>query len=103
MMKATISLTVLAIGALTLSACAPTGGPRPRPVSQQVAASPSDRLVAAIETEGCLLTASNVGAVLLRSNLTQADLTTLTPQLAAAGRAEVSGEGTIRVLSNNCI
>ena len=96
-------LSLLALGALALSACAPTMGARPLPVGQAATAAPADRLVAAIETEGCLLTRDNVGAVLLRANLTQADLGTLTPQLAAAGRAEVSGEGTIRVLSDNCI
>lgn len=93
-------LTILTL--LALAACAPMGA-RPSAVGAAASAAPSDRLVAAIETEGCLLTRDNVGAVLLRANLTQADLTSLAPQLAAAGRAEVSGEGTIRVLSDNCI
>lgn len=96
-------LSLLVMGALALSACAPTMGAPPLPVGQPATASPADRLVAAIETEGCLLTSANVGAVLLRANLTQAELVDLTPQLASAGRAEVSGEGTIRVLSDNCI
>jgi len=93
---------ILALGALALAGCGMTARP-PAPVGQPVSAAPKDRLVAAIEAEDCLLTSANVGAVLLRANLTQAELVTLTPELAAEGRAEVSGEGTIRVLSNNCI
>jgi hypothetical protein len=64
---------------------------------------PKERLLAAIEANGCVLTAGNVEAILLRANLTQADLRVLTPELAAEGRAEVSGSGAIRVLTDNCI
>ncbi len=72
------------------------------PVPVPVAASPEERLVAAIEAEGCQLNAGNVDRVLQRAGITQDDLVTLTPRLAAQGRAEVSGTGAIRVLTPNC-
>ncbi len=76
-----------------------TTAPAPAPIPQ----TPNDRLVADIEANNCVLTASNVETILLQANLTQADLVSLTPELAAEGRAEVAAEGTIRVLTNNCI
>jgi hypothetical protein len=98
---------VLALAAMAaLAACAP-GAPRPAPpVAPQpvpVPVTPEERLVAAIEAQNCVLTAQNVEAILLDASLTQADLVSLTPQLAAQGRAEVAAEGTIRVLTQNCI
>ncbi len=73
------------------------------PAVQAAPLAPKDRLVAAIEANNCVLTASNVEPILLQANLTQADLVSLTPELAAEGRAEVAAEGTIRVLTDNCI
>jgi hypothetical protein len=93
---------VLALAAAALSACS-TPVPPPGPVGAPPAASPEDRLVSAIESEGCVLTSSNVGAVLLRANLRQADLPGLTSSLAAQGRIEAADGSSIRVLSNNCI
>ncbi|WPY95743.1 hypothetical protein T8T21_06370 [Limimaricola variabilis] len=66
-------------------------------------AAPADRLVAAIEAQGCAITADNVAQVLLKANLTQQQLLELGPQLTAQGRAEVTDDGTIRVLTDNCI
>ena len=63
---------------------------------------PEVRLVAAIEAQGCVLTADNVGDVLLSANLTQAELAEITPRLADAGRVEVAGTGAIRVLTDRC-
>ncbi|MCP1167510.1 hypothetical protein [Limimaricola litoreus] len=64
---------------------------------------PADRLVAAIEAQGCAITSDNVAQVLLKANLTQQQLLELGPQLTAQGRAEVTDDGTIRVLTANCI
>ena len=69
----------------------------------QAPVAPADRLVAAIEAQGCAITADNVAQVLLRANLTQQQLLELGPQLTAQGRAEVTDDGTIRVLTQNCI
>lgn len=103
----TRALTLAALAGITaLSACVqlpimPTTN-QSAPQIQPIAA-PKDRLVAAIEENGCVLTAGNVDAILLRSNLTTSDLRTLTPELAAEGRAEVAASGTIRVLTERCI
>jgi hypothetical protein len=95
--------TLLALGlALALSACAQPA-PAPQPVGAVASAAPEDRLVAAIEAEGCVLDANNSGAVLLRANLTRDELTPLMSQLVAQGRVEASSDASIRLLSNNCI
>jgi len=95
---------VLAGAVLSLvSGCAMPLARPAAPGAVPVAATPKDRLVAAIEANNCVLTAENVGAVMLRADLTQAELTALTPQLQAEGRVEVAGSGAIRLLSENCI
>ena len=49
------------------------------------------------------LEALGEGAVLLRSNLTQAELTPLVAGLQARGRIEASTDASLRILSDNCI
>lgn len=63
---------------------------------------PEVRLVAAIEEQGCVLTADNVETILLAANLTQAELAEITPRLAEAGRVEVAGSGALRVKTETC-
>ncbi len=99
-MTARISLLLLA-SAFALSACG-QGAQPPRPVGLAASASPEDRLVAAIEAEGCALTSGNVGSVLLRANLTQADLPGLTEALASQGRLQPTPDRSLRVLSGTC-
>ena len=99
-MTARISLLFLA-SALALSACG-QGAQTPQPVGLSASASPEDRLVAAIEAEGCALTSGNVGSVLLRANLTQAALPALTDALAKQGRLAATDGSALRVLSPNC-
>lgn len=94
--------SLLLLGALALSACATAPRP-PQPVGVAASASPDDRLVAALETQGCVLTSANVEAVLLAAGLTQAELPALTSSLGAQGRIEATDGSTIRVLSDNCI
>jgi len=76
------------------------GGQRPQ---IQPVPSPKDRLVFAIEEEGCIMTAANVDAVVARAGITREDLRVLTPELSAENRVEVSGAGAIRVLTDRCI
>ena len=106
----TAKLSAASAMTLALAACEPmapvAGGGflgAPASLGQPATQAPADRLLAAVESQGCVITRGNVEAVLLRANLTQAELVTLTDQLNEQGRAEVSGEGTIRVLTDNCI
>jgi len=101
----TMTLAVALVAGLGLSACTPQVGPGPEPMSAPppAALAPEDRLVAAIEENGCLLTADNAAAILLRANLTQEQLLALAPTLAANGRAEVAASGAVRVLTDRCI
>ena len=84
--------------------------PAPSPVTP-VAVAPApvrpvltakERLVFAIEGQGCELNATNVGAVLSDATITREELLQLTPQLQSEGRVAVSGSGAIRVISSNC-
>lgn len=61
-----------------------------------------ERLVSAIEGQGCELNATNVGAVLSDATITREELLQLTPQLQSEGRVAVSGSGAIRVISSTC-
>jgi hypothetical protein len=97
------TVSLLLLGAMALSACTQAAVRTPQPVGVAATLSPSDRLIAAIETEGCVLSRDNVGAVLLRANLTQADLPGITAGLQQQGRIESVDGSSIRVLSNNCI
>jgi hypothetical protein len=97
------TVSLLAVSALALAACTQPAARAPQPVGATASLSPSDRLVAAIEAEGCVLSRDNVAAVLLRSNLTQADLPGITAALEQQGRIESTDGASIRVLSNNCI
>ena len=78
---------------------------RPMPDAAAVAHSRrvQDAVVAAIESEGCILSSQNSGAVLLRANLTRDELAPLILQLQERGQVEASGDASIRLLSQNCI
>ena len=101
-----IRLAVVAL-ALTLSGCGMVplrmSDNRSAPTPLPATLAPKERLVAAIAANNCLLTASNVDTILTQARITQPELRALTAELAAEGRAEVSGEGTIRVLTDTCI
>lgn len=78
----------------------------PAPVTPIVPVTPvmtaKERLVSAIEGQGCELNATNVGAILSNATISPDELRQLAPQLQAEGRVEVSGSGAIRVRSANC-
>ena len=73
------------------------------PTPQPTLLTARERLVRGIEDNGCELTTDNVSEVLRDATISQQELLSLTPQLEAAGRVEVSGSGAIRVLSDRCI
>lgn len=106
-------LSVTAI--LALAACSSNGSgigrlgnnlpanPVPRATAQPAVLTAKERLVGAIEANGCALTADNVGAVLSQATISREELIDLTPQLQAEGRVETAGDGAIRVMSDRCI
>ncbi len=61
-----------------------------------------ERLVDAIESNGCQLNATNVGAILSQATIGTEELKSLTAELSAEGRAEVAGDGAIRVITSTC-
>lgn len=110
------AMIVAACGLLVLAGCArPIGlgtgsgagatataasAPAPAPTRQPSA---KERLVTAIEANDCVLTADNVGAVIARASVSNAEMGSLVSELEAEGRAEVAGSGAIRILSDMCI
>ena len=81
---------------------APAVAPAPTPAPAPVPLTAKERLVAAIESNGCVLNAGNVGAVLDEATIGQQELLQLAPQLEAEGRASVAGDGAIRVNTAAC-
>lgn len=79
---------------------APAPTPVPAPVPIMTA---KERLVAAIEGQGCELNASNVTAILNAATISSDELKDLIPQLQTEGRVEVKNSGAIRVISAKCV
>ncbi|MFT5065898.1 MAG: hypothetical protein ACJAXK_002462 [Yoonia sp.] len=109
--------TTTAVAILGLSACSTVtdfrasmgGGARtPTPVAAAIVApqpqvlTAKERLLAAIEGQGCELNATNVNAVLASAVINREELLQLTPQLQSEGRVEVAGSGAIRSTSAIC-
>ena len=80
----------------------PTPAVAPAPMAAPVLTA-RERLVRAIEGQGCELNRTNVGAVLTDATISADELERLIPQLQAEGRVAVKDSGAIRVVSNNCI
>lgn len=98
-----LALSLSGCGMLPLRMSGHQAVPAPLPAAIPATLAPKERLVAAIAANGCVLTAANVSTILSQSQVPQADVRALTNELATEGRAEVSGEGTIRVLTDMCI
>ena len=114
--------TALLLGTLSLAGCGtitdfraglgttflrpPTATPAvaPAPLAPAVPVlTAKERLMAAIEGQGCELNSANVGAILVAATATADDLERLVPVLEQEGRIVVSGNDSIRSTSTNCI
>lgn len=109
------SLTVITV--LSLTACAPAGNsmginrlgnnlpanPVPRATPQPALLPAKERLVGAMEANGCALTVNNAGAVLTQATISKAEMQPLILELRSEGRVDVAGDGAIRVTSDRCI
>ena len=105
------------VAILGLSACATItdfrasmggGAATPTPVAAAIAApqpqvlTAKERLLVAIEGQGCELNETNVNAVLTDAVINREELLQLTPQLQSEGRVAVAGSGAIRSTSAIC-
>ncbi len=106
---------VLSVSLLGLAACdvvdlrpmlATVTAPEALVPSSAVAApilTAKERLVLAIEGQGCELNKDNVGVILSDATISADELQSIIPQLQAEGRVAVKDTGAIRVNSSNCI
>ncbi len=65
-------------------------------------ADPKSRLIAAVEAEGCVITAQNANRIQTAAGLTAAEIEGLAPQLIAEGIMELSGPDSVRFRTENC-
>ncbi|SHG80568.1 hypothetical protein SAMN05444003_1011 [Cognatiyoonia sediminum] len=61
-----------------------------------------ERLVAAVEAQGCVIDPTTINAVLASAQLSTDDLQTVVPELEAEGRIVGAGETALRIVSANC-
>jgi len=100
---------------VTLSACSggfdfsdlrptPTATPAVvvAPTPQPTMLTAKERLVGAIEDNGCELSADNASTILTQATISRDELVSLAQELAGEGRAEVSGTGAVRVITETC-
>lgn len=97
----TMKLTFAALAGLALAACAsPTPQTASAPTPQL---SDKQRLVAAIESNGCLMNASTIAPIMAQASINQTQLAALTVELESDGALAPDGTDTVRLSSNNCI
>ncbi|MEL6841353.1 MAG: hypothetical protein AAFP85_18870 [Pseudomonadota bacterium] len=94
-----------------LTACAvpvPVGGPVvavPVPAEPEPAPNPQsakERFVAAVEANGCVMTAGNVRTIMEQATVGTGDLENIIVALQAEGRAAADGAN-IRVITDTCV
>lgn len=88
-----------ALAGLTLVAC--SGTQEASAPTQQL--TDKQRLVAAIEGNGCVINISTIGAILSQASINQDQLAALTVELETEGALAPDGTDTVRLSSNNCI
>ena len=90
---------IAALAGLTLAACSGTqeaSAPTPQ-------LSDMERLVAAIEANGCTISPANAGPIQAQASLASGALASLLTEMESAGRLAPDGADTLRLSSNNCI
>ena len=84
-------------------AAAPTEGPVTEVLIPTVQASDKDRLLTAIEANGCVINVSTIGPILSQASINQTQLANLTVELENDGMLAPSGTDTVRLSSANCL
>lgn len=88
-----------AIVGLTLVACSGTQ----EASAPTLQLSDKQRLVAAIESNGCVINISTIAAIMSQASINQDQLAALTVELENDGALAPDGTDTVRLSSNNCI
>ena len=107
-------ITLIPVSFLALSACAleipdfrgdgsatPPEATVPDTPAQPVSA--KERFVAAAEANGCVLNATNVGAVMSEAQLSAGDLENILLALVSEGRAAPAEGDSFRITTANCV
>ncbi len=93
-----------------LAACVapvPVGGPAPVQVTPDPVPTPNprsakERFVAAVEANGCVMTAGNLRTIMDQATVGTGDLENIIVALQAEGRAAADGPN-IRVITDTCV
>jgi hypothetical protein len=92
-------LTALSLAALALAACDyMPGASTPPPSPEREAA-----FVAMVEGAGCELHQQDNEALLNPAGFSDAEASAISQQLLAEGRAEITPEGNLMLLTENCV
>jgi hypothetical protein len=89
------------VALFALAACqspAMMGGPAPAPQGD-----PKSRLIAAVEAEGCVITAENANRIQAAAAIDEAQLTSISEELIADGLIELAGPQSVRFRTENCV
>jgi hypothetical protein len=94
-----MKIAYAALAGVALAACSGTtevSAPTPQLSDKQ-------RLVSAIESNGCVINVGTIGAILSQASINQTQLANLTVELENEGALAPDGTDTVRLSSNNCI
>ncbi|SEW01828.1 hypothetical protein SAMN04488515_0672 [Cognatiyoonia koreensis] len=104
MIRYAILPAFVAISACTNGIPAGISGPAPSvaPAPAVVQLTAEQRLINATEANGCVINPDTIGPIMAQASVSQDDVVQIVPQLAAAGRATVDGDSTVRLTGGNC-
>lgn len=103
MIRFAILPAFIAVSACTSGIPAGLGNaPSVAPAPEVVQLTAEQRLVNAAEANGCVINPSTIGPIMAQASISQDDVVRIVPQLAAAGRATVDGDATVRLTGGNC-
>lgn len=78
------------------------GGPSTPEAAPTVQLSDKERLVAAIEANGCVIDINTIGPIMAQASINQDQLASLTLELESEGALAPDGEEQVRLTSANC-
>jgi hypothetical protein len=97
MMRLVSVAALLALTACQSPAMLAAPAPAPAPLGD-----PKSRLIAAVEAEGCVITAENANRIQAAAAIDEAQLTAISEELIADGLIELAGPQSVRFRTENC-